>query len=136
MMRTMNTKDGFAMIRAIKEGFPIGVISGAKSKSIVGRFESLGIHDVFLDSSSKTNDLNIFLNKYSLDPDTVIYMGDDLPDISAMKMVGLPTCPQDAAEEVQGISKYISNFPGGKGCVRDIIEQVLRAQGKWYNNEE
>lgn len=134
MMRTMNTKDGLAMLRAVQEGFPVCIISGAKSKSLIDRFKALGINDVFLDSRSKVKDLESFLIKYSLDPKKVLYMGDDLPDIKAMSIVGLPACPLDAAEEVQGISKYISNYPGGKGCVRDIIEQVLRAQGKWNKN--
>ncbi len=131
MMRTMNTKDGFAMYRAVKEKFPIAIISGAKSKTIIERFEGLGITDVYVDSKDKTKDLQNFLSDYKLDPSSILYMGDDIPDIPAMKMIGLPTCPNDAVEEVQSISKYISNLPGGKGCVRDIIEQVLRAQGKW-----
>ncbi len=132
MMRTMNTKDGFALFHAVKNNFPIAIISGAKSLSIRERFASLGITDVFLDSKDKVKDLSVFLSKYNLDPSTVLYMGDDIPDIGAMRSIGLPTCPNDAAEEVQSISKYISNLPGGHGCVRDIVEQVLRAQGKWF----
>jgi 3-deoxy-D-manno-octulosonate 8-phosphate phosphatase (KDO 8-P phosphatase) len=131
MMRTMNTKDGYAMYKAMKEGFPIAIISGAKSPSIIGRFFNLGIEDVYLDSKNKSIDLDDFLSKYDLDASFVLYMGDDIPDIAPMREVGLPTCPNDAVEEVQGISKYISNLSGGKGCVRDIVEQVLRAQGKW-----
>ena len=131
MMRTMNTKDGFAMYRAVKEKFPVAIISGAKSESIIERFAGLGITDVYVDSKDKTKDLQKFMSDYKLDPSSILYMGDDIPDIPPMKMVGLPTCPNDAVEEVQGISKYISNLSGGKGCVRDIIEQVLRAQGKW-----
>ena len=135
MMRTMNTKDGFALFQAVRKNFPVAVISGARSTSIVERFACLGINDVFIDSKNKEKDLTIFLSKYDLEPISVLYMGDDIPDIPAMKIVGLPTCPQDAAEEVQSISKYISNFQGGNGCVRDVIEQVLRAQGKWYKQE-
>ncbi len=135
MMRIMNTKDGLALFYAVKENFPVAIITGAKSPSIRERFESLGIHDVFLDSRNKLKDMNIFLTKYQLEPAAVLYMGDDIPDISAMKEIGLPTCPNDAAEEVQNISKYISNLPGGHGCVRDVIEQVLRSQGKWFKKE-
>lgn len=135
LMRTMNTKDGYAMVRALQEKFPIAIISGARSPSIATRFEALGITDIFLNSNNKIDHLNEFLLKYNLEPKNVMYMGDDIPDIPPMKIVGLPTCPNDAAEEVQGISKYISNLPGGGGCVRDIIEQVLRAQGKWIKND-
>ena len=135
MMRTMNTKDGFALFHAVKEKFPIAIISGAKSLSIRERFAILGINDVFLDSKDKVEDMKVFLAKYQLEPRDILYMGDDIPDISAMMKVGLPTCPYDAAEEVQGISHYISNLSGGRGCVRDVIEQVLRAQGKWFTKE-
>jgi len=136
MMRTMNTKDGFALFHAVKNDFPIAIISGAKSLSIRKRFASIGIQDIFLDSTNKLEHLGIFLAKYNLDPSTVLYMGDDIPDIDAMMMVGLPTCPNDAVEEVQSISKYISNLPGGHGCVRDIVEQVLRSQGKWFKRKD
>ena len=135
MMRTMNTKDGYAMYKAVKEGFPIAIISGAKSPSIRARFATLGINDVFLDSRNKLVDLEKFLSKTGLDSSFVLYMGDDIPDIGPMRKIGLPTCPNDAVEEVQSISKYISNLAGGKGCVRDIIEQVLRSQGKWATTE-
>ncbi len=135
MMRTMNTKDGFALFHAVKENFPIAIISGAKSLSIRERFAILGINDVFLDSKSKVEDMNIFLSKYQLEPRDILYMGDDIPDILAMMRVGLPACPYDAAVEVQSISHYVSSLSGGRGCVRDIIEQVLRAQGKWFRQE-
>jgi len=133
LMRTMNTRDGYAMVKAIKSGFPIGIISGAKSPSIITRFESMGVNDIYLNSSNKLEHLFDFMSVHKIKAEDLLYMGDDIPDIEAMKAVGLPTCPNDAAEEVQGISEYISNFPGGRGCVRDIIEQVLRAQGKWLN---
>jgi 3-deoxy-D-manno-octulosonate 8-phosphate phosphatase (KDO 8-P phosphatase) len=135
LMRTMNTRDGYAMVRALDSGFPIAIISGARSTSIISRFESLGITDIYLNSSNKIEHLEDFIARHNLKRENILYMGDDIPDIEPMKAVGLPTCPNDAAEEVQGISEYISNFPGGRGCVRDIIEQVLRAQGKWLNKE-
>lgn len=135
MMRTMNTKDGFALYHAVKQGFPIAIITGAKSKSIIGRFSTLGIDDVYLNSDDKVRDMDIFFSKFDLNPEHVLYMGDDIPDLAPMRIVGLPTCPRDAAEEIQSISKYISNLQGGQGCVRDVIEQVLRAQGKWFKKE-
>ena len=134
LMRTMNTKDGFAMYQAIQENFPIAIISGAKSKSIIERFAGLGIKDVYIDSKDKTKDLQKFLSDYDLDPQSVLYMGDDIPDYPVMKLAGLPCCPQDAVPEIKEISKYISHKKGGKGAVRDVIEQVLKVQDKWNGN--
>jgi len=131
MMRSVNTRDGFAMKAALDAGFKIGIITGAKSESLRGRFNDLGTSDVFLGSSDKIVDLHAFVSKYQLDMNQVLYMGDDVPDLGAMKLVGMPTCPNDATHEVQTVSRYISNYPGGHGCVRDVIEQVLRTQGFW-----
>lgn len=131
MMRTVNTRDGFAMKTAIDAGFKVAIITGARSESLKGRFRDLGTEDVFLGSLDKIADLKIFVAKYKLQLSEVLYMGDDIPDLGAMKLVGMPTCPNDATNEVQTISRYISNHPGGHGCVRDVIEQVLRTQGYW-----
>lgn len=131
MMRTVNTRDGFAIKTAIEAGFKVGIITGARSESLRGRFKELGTEDVFLGSFDKIVDLRLFIKKYHLDLSQVLYMGDDIPDLEAMKEVGMPTCPTDATTEVQAVSRYISNQPGGHGCVRDVIEQVLRAQGLW-----
>ena len=95
------------------------------------RFIALGITDVYIKSTNKLDDFEDFIYKYDLKPEQVVYMGDDIPDYEVMKLVGIPTCPADAAEEIKAISVYISDKKGGEGCVRDIIEQVLRAQGKW-----
>ncbi len=131
MMRTMNTKDGFALAQAVKQGFLVAVITGAKSTSIIERFKTLGISDVVIESLKKETDLLAFIKKYDLDLSSLVYMGDDLPDLIAMQMVGIPSCPADAVEEIQNISIYISDYKGGEGCVRDIIEQVMRAQKMW-----
>lgn len=131
LMRTMNTKDGYAMAKAVQSGFPVGIISGAKSPSIKDRFFGLGITDIFLDSQDKGNDLDEFIRRHQISDRDVLYMGDDIPDLVPLKRVGMPTCPHDAVEEVQSVSKYISGQNGGNGCVRDIVEQVLRAQGMW-----
>ena len=131
MMRTMNTKDGYAIQRAVKTGFTVGIISGAKSVSIRHRFEAIGVQDIYIDSSDKSKDMLDFLNKNNLDYQDVMYMGDDLPDLEVIKSVGLATCPADAVEEIQSSCAYISDLNGGEGCVRDIVEQVLRAQKKW-----
>lgn len=131
MMRSVNTRDGFAIKTAIGAGFKVGIITGARSESIRGRFRELGTDDIFLGSSDKISDLKTFVAKYNIPLIEVLYMGDDIPDLGAMKLVGMPTCPNDAANEVQSVSRYISNHPGGHGCVRDVIEQVLRTQGFW-----
>lgn len=131
LMRSVNTRDGFAMKTAIEAGFRVGIITGAKSESLKGRFMDLGTEDVFLGSKDKIADLEVFVSKYKLEFDQVLYMGDDVPDLGAMKMVGMPTCPNDATNEIQAVSRYISTYPGGHGCVRDVIEQVLRTQGLW-----
>lgn len=131
MMRSVNTRDGFAIKTAIESGFKVAIITGARSESLIGRFRDLGTEDVFLGSSDKFTDLQYFVRKYGLELSQVLYMGDDIPDLEAMKAVGMPTCPNDATTEVQSVSRYISNHPGGHGCVRDVIEQVLRTQGFW-----
>ncbi len=134
LMRTMNTKDGYAIQKAVTEGFQVAIISGARSESIRSRFEALGVSQVYLDSRNKVNDLNTFSNQSGIEFDSIIYMGDDMPDLPPMKRCGLACCPSDAVAEVQAASHYISEYPGGEGCVRDIIEQVLRAQKKWNSN--
>jgi 3-deoxy-D-manno-octulosonate 8-phosphate phosphatase (KDO 8-P phosphatase) len=131
LMRSVNTRDGFAIKKAIDLGYRVAIITGARSESLRGRFAALGTHDVFLASEDKASDLQTFAEKYGLKMSEILYMGDDVPDLDAMRLVGMPTCPGDAASEVQSVSRYISNFAGGQGCVRDVIEQVLRSQGKW-----
>jgi 3-deoxy-D-manno-octulosonate 8-phosphate phosphatase (KDO 8-P phosphatase) len=135
IMRTMNIKDGFAVFYTIRKGYPIGIISGGNTHSVRIRFTNLGITDIYLESSNKIVDFNDFIRKYDLLPENILYMGDDLPDFEVMKMVGFPTCPSDAVEEIKAISSYISDKAGGEGCVRDVIEQVLRLQGKWMDDD-
>ena len=131
LMRTMNIKDGFALQYTVKQGYIIGIITGGNSESVKIRFENLGVHDVYMRSHVKINDFKDFIQKHKLDPAEILYMGDDLPDYEVMKLVGFPTCPSDAVEEIRAISRYISDKAGGEGCVRDVIEQVLKLHGKW-----
>lgn len=135
MLRTMNTKDGFAVVQAVKSGFLIGIITGGYSESVRKRFNDLGVTDVYIKSPNKYNDYLDFSKKYNLTPEQIMYMGDDLPDYKVMSNIGLPVCPADAVEEIKSISVYISDKDGGNGCVRDVIEQVMRAQGKWNKTE-
>ncbi len=134
-MRTINIKDGYALQLAVKKGYPIAIVTGGNSVAVKKRFTGLGIKEVYLNSFEKINDFRDFVSKYRLDPETVLYMGDDLPDYEILKMVGFPTCPADAVVEIKQLSKYISNINGGEGCVRDIIEQVLRLHNKWMDGD-
>lgn len=135
LMRTMNTKDGYALQYAVKRGYPIGIITGGITESVAVRFRGLGITDIYLGSSYKLEDFKDFIFKYDLRPEEVLYMGDDLPDYEVMKKVGVPCCPSDAVEEIKSVADYISPFAGGKGCARDVIEQVLRLHGRWMDGE-
>jgi 3-deoxy-D-manno-octulosonate 8-phosphate phosphatase (KDO 8-P phosphatase) len=135
LMRTMNTKDGYALQHAVKRGYPIGIITGGRTESVAIRFRGLGITDIYLGSSNKRDDLKDFTSRYGLQLEDVLYMGDDLPDYEVMQLVGIPCCPSDAVAEIKTISHYISPFPGGHGCARDVIEQVLRLHGRWMDGE-
>jgi len=135
MMRSMNIKDGFAIQYAIRKGYIVAIITGGNSDSVRKRFEHLGVKDIYMKSADKREDFRQFLSLYGLKPSNILYMGDDLPDYLVMKEVGFPACPSDAVEEIKSISKYVSDKNGGDGCVRDVIEQVLRLQGNWMHEE-
>ena len=130
-MRVINTKDGYAMQLAVKQGIILGIITGGDTSAIRKRFESLGFQYVYLKSRNKLNDFLDFLQKTGLSAEEVCFVGDDLPDYEVMQTAGLPACPADAAPEIKAIAKYISHKNGGYGVGRDIIEQVLKAQSKW-----
>ena len=129
--RQMNIRDGFAVKHAAEQGYKIGIITGGEDEPVRWRFNRLGVKDIYLPSKNKVEDFNHFMSQHNIDPATVLYMGDDMPDYEVMKLAGIPTCPADADSEIKQISDYISDKKGGEGCVRDVIEQVLRAQGKW-----
>ena len=131
-IRTMNIKDGFAIQLAIKKGYKIAIISGGKSELVRKRLNGLGIFDVYLGADNKIDQYNEFILTYDIKPEEILYMGDDVPDYEVMKRTGVPTCPNDAVQEIKGISLYVSDKKGGKGCVRDVIEQVMKVQGNWF----
>lgn len=131
--RTMNIKDGYALQLAVKRGYKVAIISGGKNEIVRKRFTGLGIHDVYMGASDKWDAFDELKLTYNLSNDEIAYMGDDIPDYEIMSKIGLPACPNDAATEIKSISQYISPINGGKGCVRDLIEKVLRAQDKWFN---
>jgi 3-deoxy-D-manno-octulosonate 8-phosphate phosphatase (KDO 8-P phosphatase) len=132
MLRTMNIRDGFAMKAAIESGYNVCIISGGNNEGVRIRLKNLGITDIHLAAPNKVETFKEYIELYNIKPEHVLYMGDDIPDFHVMKLVGLPTCPQDAAQEIKAISKYISHKNGGKGAVREIIEQVMKVQGKWH----
>lgn len=133
--RSMNIKDGYAVQLAVKKAYPIAIITGGTCDGIRIRFEGLGVRDIYMGISQKVQAFEDFISRYQLNPENVMYMGDDLPDYEVMKRVGVPVCPADAAVEIKMLSKYISHIKGGEGCVRDVIEQVLRAQNKWFDED-
>ena len=134
-VRTANIKDGFAIRYALKSGFQMAIITGANTQRVKLRYQKLGVEHVYINSFNKTECLDEILFKTGLQKDEILYMGDDLIDFSIMKEIGVPTCPIDAVPEIKAISLYISDKKGGEGCVRDVIEQVMRAQQKWFNQE-
>lgn len=134
LLRKMSVKDGYALKTAIDKGYNVCIITGGRSEGVRKRFQGLGVKDIYLGAHHKIEQLNEYFDKHKIDPKTVLYMGDDMPDIPPMELVGLPTCPQNAVPEVKDVCKYISNKQGGSECVRDVIEQVLKVRGDWFDN--
>ena len=134
MLRTMNIRDGYALKSAVDAGYNVCIISGGSNEGVRVRLRNLGITDIHLGTPDKVATFDEYTNIYNIKAEQVLYMGDDIPDFHVMKLVGLPTCPQDASPEIKSISKYISHKNGGKGAVRDVIEQVMKVQGKWMEN--
>jgi 3-deoxy-D-manno-octulosonate 8-phosphate phosphatase (KDO 8-P phosphatase) len=131
----VNLRDGYALQLAVKKGYHIGIISGSNSRDYQKRLRGLGVNDIYLKSRSKLDTFNIFLKKHNLDKSDVLFMGDDIPDFEVMKVAGIPVCPSDADSEIKQISSYISDKKGGEGCVRDVIEQVLRLHNNWMDSD-
>lgn len=131
LLRRMNIKDGYALQLAVKKGYKVWVISGGHSNASKRRLNNLGVMDVFIGVEDKLAKLNELLAASNINPENALFMGDDMPDIPSMKTCALATCPNDAAVEVCNISQYISPLKGGMGCVRDVIEKVLKINGHW-----
>ena len=134
MLRNMNIRDGYSMKAAVENGYTVCIISGGSNEGVRVRLRNLGITDIHLGVPNKVETFKEFTDIYNIQPENVLYMGDDIPDYHVMQLVGLPTCPQNAVPEIKGISKYISHVEGGKGAVRDVIEQVMKVQGKWMEH--
>ena len=135
-IRRYNAKDGYALAYAIKMGYKVCIISGGRGRTLEYRLRMLGAKDYYLDCMDKIRTMREYFAREGLDPADVIYMGDDIPDLESMREVGIPGCPADAAAEVIEASRYVSEFRGGEGAVRDIVEQVLRARGDWARDSQ
>ena len=131
MLRIMSIKDGYALKTAVDAGYQVVIISGGSNEGVRIRLENLGIKNIFLGTPDKVETFKQFCNINNIKPQNCLFMGDDIPDYKVMQLVGLPVCPQDAAPEIKKISKYISHITGGQGCARDVIEQIMKVQGKW-----
>lgn len=133
--RTVNLRDGYALQLAVKKGYHVGIISGSNSREYQRRLRLLGITEIFLTSRKKTFDYIKFRDKLGLHDNEILFMGDDIPDYEVMKMAGVPVCPADADSEIRQVASYISDKRGGEGCVRDVIEQVLRLHNNWMDTD-
>lgn len=135
-MRMVNIKDGYAMQLAVRRGYRLAIITGGRTEAIRKRFAGLGIEDIYMGAAYKMEQFNDFLKKYNLKAEEILYMGDDIPDYEVMKVCGYPCCPADACSEIKAISRYVSPMKGGYGCGRDVIEQVMKANGDWLDNAD
>lgn len=132
-LRTVNIKDGYAIQLAVKMGIRIVILTGGKTEAIYKRYAGLGVEDIYMGCAVKITTYEELKQKYQITDDEVIYVGDDIPDYEVMQACGCPCCPADACSDIKKISTYVSSYRGGDGCGRDIVEQVLRAQGKWLS---
>lgn len=135
LLRSMNVKDGYAIQLAARKGYRIIIISGGRCEAVRERFTLLGVEEIFLGVSHKLTVFDRLRNEDGVNPAEVLFMGDDIPDYEVMKLVKVAACPSDAAEEIKAISSYISSQGGGLGCVRDVIEQVMKVQGTWFDDD-
>jgi len=134
MLRKMNVKDGFALKTALQKGYHVCIITGGTNEGVQKRLKGLGVNNIFMGAHHKIDPLKEFLTSHKIAPENVLYMDDDLPDIPPMQVVKLACCPQNAVPEVKAVSAYVSALNGGEGCVRDVIEQVLKVRGDWFDN--
>ena len=131
LLRKMSVRDGYAVKTAVDKGYRVCVISGGSNEGVRERLRGLGVTDIYLGAGYKEDILRAYMLDYGISAGEILFMGDDIPDIPAMRMAGMVACPQNAVPEVKAISHYISHLNGGEGCVRDIIQQVMKVQGNW-----
>ena len=133
-LRTVNIEDGYAIQLAVKMGLRIAILTGGNTKAVKIRYSSLNVEDIYMGCVVKIASYKEFLEKYGYTDENIIYVGDDIPDYEIMKQCGCPCCPKDAASDIKAIANYVSDYNGGDGVGRDILEQVLRVQGKWLSD--
>lgn len=131
LLRKMNVRDGYALKRAVQLGYRIIIITGGRSQGVIQRLKNLGITEIYSGIQNKLEVLEDLIEIYGVQLGKTAYMGDDLPDYEPMRLVALPACPANAAPEIKAISQYISLYDGGAGCVRDLLERIMKVQGKW-----
>lgn len=134
LLRIMHIRDGYAIKAALENGYRVCIISGGSNEGVKTRLSNLGVKDIFLGVSNKVEIFKKYCEDHNLQPEEILYMGDDIPDYHVMQKVGLPTAPQDASPEIKRISRYISHKNGGEGAVREVIEQVMKTQQKWFQH--
>ena len=135
-LRTVNIKDGYAIQLACKRGLHVAIITGGNTAAVRKRYEGLGVRDIYMGAGVKLVAYEELLGKYQLKDEEVVFVGDDIPDYEVMSRVGCACCPKDACPEVKGVSRYVSDRIGGHGVGRDVIEQVLKAQGLWMSDRK
>lgn len=135
MVRATNAKDGYALQYALKKGYHVAIISGGFGENMRQRYRNFPGMDIHLHVSNKIEVINQYMAEKGLQPENVLVMGDDIPDYQMMMLAGVKCCPADAVEEIKHIADYISFQKGGYGCVRDVIEQTLRLQGRWFEED-
>ncbi len=135
-MRNMHIKDGYAIQLAVKKGYHIGIISGGSSEESKQRLQGLGVEHIYLKTHDKLDKLKELMHIFQVQAEELLYMGDDIPDYECVDFAGVGATPENGAEEIKKIANYISAIPGGMGCVRDVIEKVMKIQGKWFDRQK
>lgn len=135
LMRKMSIRDGFAIKYAIEKGYRIIIITGGKSEGVIKRLQGLGVKEIYSGMADKLEAMDELIEVYDLDLARCAYMGDDLPDYESMRLVSLPTCPSNAVPEIRQICQFVSPLKGGEGCVRDLLEKIMKVQGKWIETD-
>ncbi len=138
LLRVFDAKDGFAIRMCRMMGYPVGIITGGSSESLIKRCESIGVEkkNIYLKARNKIPFFEQFCSDNGIKPEEVAFVGDDIPDLGVLKVCGLAVCPSDAVAEVKEICDFVSYYSGGKGCIRDLVEQVLKVQNKWHFDAE
>jgi 3-deoxy-D-manno-octulosonate 8-phosphate phosphatase (KDO 8-P phosphatase) len=135
ILRNLNTKDAFGMLHAVRQGYRLAIITGGSGKGVKERLEGLGIRDIFTAARDKTLVMEAYIQDLRLDPNEILYLGDDMPDIPVFQMVGVSVTPSDGSDDARAAAAWTTTHPGGRGAVREVIEKVMKLQNKWYSSD-